>query len=432
MTLPPLPPVDDHWMTNDHRYTADKMHAYARASLAQTGAEPVAQIERDGLVWLDTNPYRLPIGTKLYLSPAAQPAPPDAAGWWALVMGAAASLEDAANCLRDPDAKRQAEGAAKHYREAAKLAWSQRAAPLPAREPVACVTECEACFTPDACQLRGTCDHYAASQLRIAPTAQPAPQWIGAGPEGAVVCRACGRPPESQRAALAQTGAEPVAVVYPPDGTVSPFTVINLGAGRVQMGDSIHDRRLPALWFGKNGQGMGHEEEMNREAREGETLAVVTFANVEGLDVLVDVIQRIRRVSFPDAAPTAQPAPLPAPPATKADRVHAIVNAGPFPGMSEAFDLHMGAACWTDPAYAPDASTWAAAWKAAAPLPAREPQPPEDWAVYSQGACVADGITWAEAFDYLTPARLERGWSAVCVATNSNITATPAAQGDAL
>ncbi len=49
----------------------------------------------------------------------------------------------------------------------------------------------------------------------------------------------------------------------------------------------------------------------------------------------------------------------------KAERVHALVNDGPFPGMSEAFDAHMGAACWTDPAYAPDASTWAAAWKAA-------------------------------------------------------------------
>lgn len=33
---------------------------------------------------------------------------------------------------------------------------------------VATVTECEACFTPDACQLRGKCDHYAAEQLRIA------------------------------------------------------------------------------------------------------------------------------------------------------------------------------------------------------------------------------------------------------------------------
>ena len=49
----------------------------------------------------------------------------------------------------------------------------------------------------------------------------------------------------------------------------------------------------------------------------------------------------------------------------KAARVRAIVDAGPFPGMSEAFDSHMGAACWTDPAYAPDASMWAAAWKAA-------------------------------------------------------------------
>lgn len=51
--------------------------------------------------------------------------------------------------------------------------------------------------------------------------------------------------------------------------------------------------------------------------------------------------------------------------AFKADRVHELANAGPFPGMSEAFDAHMGAACWTDPTYAPDASMWAAAWKAA-------------------------------------------------------------------
>lgn len=36
--------------------------------------------------------------------------------WWSLVMGAAAALEDAARCLRDPDAKKAAEGAAKHYR----------------------------------------------------------------------------------------------------------------------------------------------------------------------------------------------------------------------------------------------------------------------------------------------------------------------------
>lgn len=49
----------------------------------------------------------------------------------------------------------------------------------------------------------------------------------------------------------------------------------------------------------------------------------------------------------------------------KSERVRNLVNAGPLPGMSEAFDAHMGADCWTDPAYAPDASMWAAAWKAA-------------------------------------------------------------------
>jgi hypothetical protein len=49
----------------------------------------------------------------------------------------------------------------------------------------------------------------------------------------------------------------------------------------------------------------------------------------------------------------------------KSERVHALVNAGPWPGMSEAFDAHMGAECWVDPAYAPDAATWAAAWKKA-------------------------------------------------------------------
>lgn len=44
---------------------------------------------------------------------------------------------------------------------------------------VAVVTECEACFTPDVCQLRGTCDHYRAELLRIAarecPPQEPNP-----------------------------------------------------------------------------------------------------------------------------------------------------------------------------------------------------------------------------------------------------------------
>lgn len=38
---------------------------------------------------------------------------------------------------------------------------------------VACITECEACFTPDACQLRGKCDYYTAEQLRVCKSAAP-------------------------------------------------------------------------------------------------------------------------------------------------------------------------------------------------------------------------------------------------------------------
>ena len=50
-----------------------------------------------------------------------------------------------------------------------------RAALVQQEEPVATVTECEACFTPDVCQLRGTCDYYTASQMRIATPPQSKP-----------------------------------------------------------------------------------------------------------------------------------------------------------------------------------------------------------------------------------------------------------------
>lgn len=47
------------------------------------------------------------------------------AEWFALVMGAAAAIEDAANCLRDNDAARVAESAAQHYRDKANDMWEQ-------------------------------------------------------------------------------------------------------------------------------------------------------------------------------------------------------------------------------------------------------------------------------------------------------------------
>ena len=50
---------------------------------------------------------------------------------------------------------------------AAHIALGTIKGPRPS-EAVATVTECEACFTPDVCQLRGTCDHYSAERLRIA------------------------------------------------------------------------------------------------------------------------------------------------------------------------------------------------------------------------------------------------------------------------
>jgi hypothetical protein len=70
-------------------------------------------------------------------------------------------------------------------------------------------------------------------------------------------------------------------------------------------------------------------------------------------------------------------------PPTKAERVRALVDDGPFPGMSAAFDAHMGAECWTDPEYAPDASMWAAAWKAAQKAP--QPEQPLAHRLISSG-----------------------------------------------
>lgn len=75
--------------------------------------------------------------------------------------------------------------------------------------------------------------------------------------------------------------------------------------------------------------------------------AAVDFYRVNPSAALMDLTARIRRARH------------------RVQAVHALVNEGPFAGMSEAFDRHMGAECWTDPAYGPDASTWAAAWKAA-------------------------------------------------------------------
>lgn len=93
--------------------------------------------------------------------------------------------------------------------------------------------------------------------------------------------------------------AEEMRPAYPDiDGTVAPYPVINMGHGLVVTASILHDRRLPALWLGRDGKGMGHFEVYNREAKPGETLAVVTFANVEGLDVLLHKLIEVKAEHF--------------------------------------------------------------------------------------------------------------------------------------
>ena len=99
----------------------------------------------------------------------------------------------------------------------------------------------------------------------------------------------------------------PSGVIYPPEeGRVSDFTVIHLGHGAVKMTACAHDNnRLPGMWFGKGGKGIGDFVDEHRQAEEGETLAVVTFANVQGLDVMLDVLLRCRATHFPEAPASA-------------------------------------------------------------------------------------------------------------------------------
>ncbi len=59
--------------------------------------------------------------------------------------------------------------------------------------------------------------------------------------------------------------------------------------------------------------------------------------------------------------------------------------------------------------------------KAALAAPVQEPV---NWSVYNSGAEVASGLTFSEAWDYLTPERLARQWCAVCVVDQSNMPAT--------
>lgn len=73
------------------------------------------------------------------------------------------------------------------------------------------------------------------------------------------------------------------------------FPIIELGAGRIEVAEGRHDNRL-ALIFGRNGTGMiGEPTQSDRVHLPGETLAVVTFANVESLDVVLAKMHTLRK-----------------------------------------------------------------------------------------------------------------------------------------
>jgi len=93
--LPPLPASQAFSLTRSV-YTADDMHAYARAALASRDAEiaklrqgePVAEIKWaadivGSIMEVHLYDYELPVGTKLYASPPpAQPATPQGDEKW--------------------------------------------------------------------------------------------------------------------------------------------------------------------------------------------------------------------------------------------------------------------------------------------------------------------------------------------------------------
>jgi len=73
------------------------------------------------------------------------------------------------------------------------------------------------------------------------------------------------------------------------------WPVIELGYGAIEVAEGLQGT-LPALIFGRNGTGqIGEATPSNRHHLPGETLAVVTFANVQSLDIVAGKLTLIRQ-----------------------------------------------------------------------------------------------------------------------------------------
>lgn len=72
------------------------------------------------------------------------------------------------------------------------------------------------------------------------------------------------------------------------------WPLIELGYGLIEVAEATQGGK-PALFFGRSGTGkIGESTQPGRVATHEETLAVVTFENVESLDVVAGKLQRIR------------------------------------------------------------------------------------------------------------------------------------------
>lgn len=153
INLPPLPAAAlqlERYSDNPTDvFTADDMQAYARQAVE---ADRVQRVP-DGFVLVPKEPtpemlqamvssawlpgcYRAMLAASQPTPEQPQPTKPaeqaSHSAWWALAMGAAASLEDAAMCMRgDVEAKKAAIGAAKHVREKCHEYWASSGAAPP-------------------------------------------------------------------------------------------------------------------------------------------------------------------------------------------------------------------------------------------------------------------------------------------------------------
>lgn len=76
------------------------------------------------------------------------------------------------------------------------------------------------------------------------------------------------------------------------------WPIIELGYGKIEVAEGFQGD-VPALIFGKNGSGkIGEPTKSDRVHLPGETLAVVTFANVDSLDVVIKILLKIKEDQF--------------------------------------------------------------------------------------------------------------------------------------